>query len=113
MSLIIPNVQHFCSPFSFLLKKRRRKKCEYNIPLEIAFLEGCPLEIFGRFSTPGFFFESRCHLQACIDCEYLVTISTGFKAAVVCNGHKAAAFLLYQIWLLGQQSLTGSGVPRL
>ena len=45
-------------------------------------------------------------------CECSVTISCGFKAALVENGRKAAAFLLYQIWLRGQLSLTGSGAVR-
>ena len=45
--------------------------------------------------------------------EYLVTFSSGFKAAVVGNGHKEAAFLHSQIWVVGQQSLSGSRVPRL
>ena len=55
-----------------------------------------------------FVFEGRCYSQACKECEHLVTISSGFKAAVVGNGHKAAAFLHSQVWFLGQQSLSGT-----
>ena len=44
--------------------------------------------------------------------EYLVTFCSGFKAAVVGNGHKDAAFLHSQIWVLGQQSHAGSCLPR-
>ena len=66
--------------------------CEYNIPPEIVFLEGFPLLNFVVDFRPQDFFESRCHLQACNDCEYLVTINTGFKAAVVGNGHKRQHF---------------------
>ena len=38
---------------------------------------------------------------------------TGLKAAVVGNGHTAAAFLHSQTGLLGQQSFPGGRVPRL
>ena len=36
-------IHHFSTPFSFLLKEKRKKKCEYNICLESVFLERCPL----------------------------------------------------------------------
>ncbi len=42
-----------------------------------------------------------------------MTIIPGLTAAVAGYGHKAAAFLHAQIWLLGQQSLPGRPVPRL
>ena len=45
--------------------------------------------------------------------ENLVTFCSGFKAAVVGNGHKEVAFLHSPIWVLGQQSLSGSHCPRL
>ena len=59
------------------------------------------------------FLEGRCHLEACNPCDYEATISSGFKAAVVRNSHKAAALLRSQPLLLGQQSLPGGSVPRL
>ena len=37
-------------------------------------------------------------------------MSCEFKAILAGNGHKVAAFPLYQIWLLGKQSLNGNGV---
>ena len=36
-------IHHFSTSFSFLLKEKRKKKCEYNICLESVFLERCPL----------------------------------------------------------------------
>ena len=54
--------------------------------------------------------EGRCHLQNCKFGDYSVTFSSGFKGAVVGSGHKEAAFLHSQNWVLGQQSLNGSGV---
>ena len=42
-----------------------------------------------------------------------MTFSNGFEAAVVGSGLKEAAFLHSQIWVLGQQSRSGSRVPRL
>ena len=45
--------------------------------------------------------------------ENLVTFRSGFKPAVVGNGHKEVAFLHSPIWVLGQQSLSGSHCPRL
>ena len=59
--------------------------------------------------TSRAFLEGRCHLEPCNPCDYEATISSVFKAAVVGNSHKAA-FPLYPIWLLGKQSLNGSGV---
>ena len=59
------------------------------------------------------FFEGRCHLEPCNPCYYVATITSGFKAAVVGNSHRAAALLRSQFLLLGQQSLPGGSVPRL
>ena len=66
--------------------------------------------IFCSIFDPRTFLEGRCHLQNCKFGDYSVTFSNGFKAAVVGTGHKEAAFLHSQIWVLGQQSLNGSGV---
>ena len=52
MSVKIPTIHHFSTPFPFLLKE---KMCEYNIPLQIFSLEGGTLEFLGRFSTSVFF----------------------------------------------------------
>ena len=68
------------------------------------------LWIFWSICDPRICFQGRCHLQACNDFEYQLTISAGIKAAVAWNGHKVAAVLPYQIWLLEQQSLNGSRV---
>ena len=72
--------------------------------------------VFWKFLSmhhPGTFSEGRCHLQPCSPCEYLVTIRTGFKDAFAGYGHKEAWFLHSQLWLSGQQYLSGSCVPKL
>ncbi len=56
MSLIIPNVQHFSTPILYLLNKNRKKNCEYSKPLEIVFLERCPLLNFLVDFRPQEFF---------------------------------------------------------
>ena len=59
-------------PGLFLLfTKKKRKKCEYNIPLEIVFWKVVLFWIFWSIFDPRIFFEGRCHLQACNDSEYL------------------------------------------
>ncbi len=45
-------------------------------------------------------------------CEYEVSISTAFKAAVVGNSHRAVAFLHYTLWLLGKENLPERCVSR-
>ena len=80
------------------------------MPLEIVVLKyGCLLR-FLLDLRPKDCFEDRCHLQACKYFDYQVTITAAVRAAVVWNGHKAAAVLINQIWLLGKQSLNGSPV---
>ena len=86
--------------------------CEYNIPLQIFSLEGGTLEFLGRFSTSVFFGGPVSFTELQVG-ENLVTFCSGFKAAVVGNGHKEVAFLHSPIWVLGQQSLSGSHCPRL
>ena len=105
-------------PFSipvFLTKKERKtKKQNTNVHkiclLKRSFWNMDVLWIFWSICDPRICFQGRCHLQACNDFEYQLTISAGIKAAVVWNGHKVAAVLPYQIWLLGPQSLNGSRV---
>ena len=56
MSLKIHKTHHFSLPFSFLLKKGN--SWEYNIILEIVFLEACPLLNFlVDFPAQNFFRE--------------------------------------------------------
>ena len=111
MSLKIHKTLHFSLPFSFLLKKGN--SWEYNITLEIVSWKLALCLIFWSIFQPRIFLESRCHLPNSKFGEYLVTFSSGFKAALVGSGLKQAAFLHSPIWVLGQQSLSGSRVPRL
>ena len=54
MPLKIPKIHHFSTPFPFC-----EKKCEYNIPLEMVFLEGCPLLKFLVEFRPEDFFGGQ------------------------------------------------------
>ena len=45
----------FFHAFFFSVKRKKKKMCEYNIPLQIFSLEGGTLEFLGRFSTSVLF----------------------------------------------------------
>ena len=70
-------------------------------------------ELFCRFLTVGYFLSAVVIYSPAIFVNIKWPLSTGFKAAVAGNSHKAAGFLHSQLCLLGQQSLPGSRVPRL
>ena len=104
----------FCfSGIIFLCLFLKRKNREYNIALEIVFFEGCPLLNFlVDFWTQKFSGGQVSFTELQVG-ENLVTFCSAFKAAVVGNGHKEVAFLHSPIWVLGQQSLSGSHCARL
>ena len=86
---------------------------ELNLPLEITFLKIGPVLNYFLMICPRAFLEGRCHLQPHRPCEDEVPLSTNFKVVVTGSGHKAAARLQAQLWLLGNQSPRESPVPGL
>ena len=61
-------------------------QCEYSLPVETGFLNMGPV-------LKSIFEGWQAHSEV---------ISTGFKVVVMGNGHKVAAFLPAQFWLLRQ-----------